>query len=259
MRAYYLLIACLLFFQELYPSKFVVITPPKCGTNLVSRALYLMTKKIPYHHRDYHLYRIDQFFEELEKQEKENLFIQTHLAPQKKLVEGLIERNYQIITIIRDPRDQLISALHWIQRGKDIDHIFEVPVDIFNYLAQDIQIDEMMTGELFGYRIFDRAYRLYYGWLELDPSRVLVLRFEDLVGPKGGGSIEKQNEALHKLASRIGITLTDEMAASIGNDLFGISHTFRSGQIGEWKSVFTPEQKKRFEEIYSTDLLYLGF
>lgn len=247
----------LLFFR-LYADPFIVITPPKCGTNLVSRALYLMTDLGTYHCRDYDLYRIDQFFEVLDAQVKEKRFIQTHIPVKKELIEGLAVRNYKVVMLVRDPRDQLISALCWINSGQDEDHIFAVP-EAFHYMSYEMQVDELITGDLFGYKLFDRSYRSFFPWLTVDSSRVLVLRFEDLVGPKGGGTIEKQREALYKLARHIGFPLTEEKAAFIGDYLFGKSLTFRSGQIGEWKKVFTPEQKKRFEETYAADMAFLGY
>lgn len=235
---------------------FVVITPPKCGTYLLSRALSLITGKFYIHYTDYYLYDCDAFIMELQNCSLNNEFIHTHLPPDEALKARLKALNYKILTILRDPRDQLISAIHFIVNDLDTDHLFNVPLEEFKALTFHQQIEELMTGELFGFQIFDSLYRRHYGWLD---GETLVIKFEDLVGPPGGGNGKKRLMTLYKIANFIEESLTPDQAYEIANQLFGNTATFRSGQIGDWQKAFTQEQKLLFDKLYGEDLTYLGY
>lgn len=242
------------------PNKFIIITPPKCGTYLLSKAVRLICQRTHQHYKDYFLNDLDALFTRLHDHESTGKYIVSHLPPNQELIHFLLSNNYKILTIIRDPRDQLISALHWIIDDHDPDHLFDVPVDQFKALSLSEQIDELMTGERFSFKEFEVLYQRHYQWLSLDPAKALVVKFEDLVGPKGGGNRRKQIENLLTIARKIGVPLSKERASVIADEqLFGESSTFRSGQIEEWKEVFTREQKLRFNELYGKDLLYLGY
>lgn len=242
------------------PHKFIIITPPKCGTYLLSKAVRLICQRPHQHYKDYFLNDLEALFTTLRNHEQSGKYIVSHLPPDRNLIRYLLDNDYRILTIIRDPRDQLLSAIHWIIDNRDPDHLFDVPVKQFKALSFNEQIDELITGERFGFKEFEVLYQRHYQWLELDPLKSLVVKFEDLVGPKGGGNRRKQIECLLTIARKIGVPLSKERAAHIADEeLFGTSATFRSGQIEEWKEVFTREQKLLFNALYGPDLLYLGY
>lgn len=238
---------------------FIVITPPKCGTYLISKALTQITGKRSNHFRDYHLKDLPNFFNTLERCKNQNSYILSHLPADPEIVETLIKENYKVITIIRDPRDQIISAVYWILSGHDVDHLFDVPVKDFESLSFEEQVDELITGERYGFRLFDQLFRQHYPWLELGPEQILSIRFEDLVGPNGGGSRERQIQAVKQLAEWVNTPISEERIAIIADGLFGKSPTFRNGQINEWKDIFTQQQQDLFEKNYRDDLNYLGY
>lgn len=80
-----------------------------------------------------------------------------------------------------------------------------------------------------------RRYRNMLNWLESDA--VLGVRFEDLVGPRGGGSAERQRDALRSIIRHLGL---GEWSASrvdaLGSELFGGTRTFHVGHITGWRA-----------------------
>ena len=64
---------------------------------------------------------------------------------------------------------------------------------------------------------------------------VLVVRFEDLVGMAGGGDKELQLKSIAELADWAG--LSEFNLAQVADELFGGTHTFRRGKIGQWRSL----------------------
>ena len=161
--------------------------------------------------------------------------------------------------MIRDPRDVIISMLEWIKvMAKSHE------ADRFLSLSQEKQIKELieapdlsMNG---GYPfVFDTVLgvKTAITWMQ-DPS-VLVCRFEELVGPQGGGCQWKQKEALKRLAKHLGVFLREEEIQVIAIELFGDTCTFRKGCIGSWKEAFTDEHKALFKQVLGKELITLGY
>ena len=152
--------------------------------------------------------------------------------------------------MIRDLRDVLISSTFWGTTKELLDEALGVNSSIkerIRYL--------LMTKKGLTFRTALKAFE----WLEQDPE-VLVCRFEDLVGPKGGGDLDKQKETLFCLAYHIGMELTQKKLDHIIEHLFGNTHTFRSGRIGSWKQNFDKEITQLFKASQlGTLLIKLGY
>lgn len=99
--------------------------------------------------------------------------------------------------------------------------------------------------------------RNYIPWLSDD---CLLIRFEDLVGAKGGGSGQKQSETVRKLVEHLEIDLSEDKLNQIAGDVHNAnSRTFRKGVIGGWRDEFTAEQSQWFKEKFNDLLVTLGY
>jgi len=86
----------------------------------------------------------------------------------------------------------------------------------------------------------NNTYRMYARWFD-DPSCYCV-RFEDIIGPQGGGDRETQVKALAALMEYTGVCndMTDPEA--VADQIFGTeAPTFRKGQIDSWREEMSPE------------------
>jgi hypothetical protein len=104
----------------------------------------------------------------------------------------------------------------------------------------------------------DERYRQFLGW-QRDENSVLV-KFEDLVGPRGGGSAEAQRRTVERVARHLGVSVDEvTLPSSIEEDLFGLGPTFRKGQIGGWRSEFSEEHTQAAREVAGPLLVELGY
>ncbi|RME60149.1 hypothetical protein D6779_02685, partial [Candidatus Parcubacteria bacterium] len=73
---------------------------------------------------------------------------------------------------------------------------------------------------------------------------VLVVRFEDLVGSKGGGDDNAQRKTIKQVFEHVGWDMADDDVQKIQENLFGGTHTFRKGQIDAWREAIPEELQK---------------
>ena len=102
-------------------------------------------------------------------------------------------------------------------------------------------------------QIFDA----FSGWLDSDG---LIVRFEDLVGERGGGDSTRQANLLKRIFASLGIDLSEDEMRRISNSLFSdASPTFRKGAIGGWREHFDPEISQMFKAVANEQLIRLGY
>jgi hypothetical protein len=87
-----------------------------------------------------------------------------------------------------------------------------------------------------------------------------MVRFEDLVGPMGGGSLESQLKTLKLIAEHVGMIIEDEKLLKIAKRIYyKKSRTYRRGEIGGWKETFDDEIKTLFKKEHGELLVNLGY
>ncbi len=244
----------LLFIPFAGEGKFIVITPEKCGTFLLTKALVLMTAKGYIHYFPRKVVDLGEFLDFIEAAEKKNQFVYCHVSPDREVIESLKKLRYKVFFILRDPRDQLVSGMYMIRDGHPL---AEIPPDRFNLLDQKAQIEELITGEIFGRPLFEICYERQLPWMR--EKFVHVSRFEELVGSLGDGDDKLQLQAVKNLASHIGIKISKKEAQNIADDLFGETWSFRQGQIGSYKKHFTKRHKELFKKKYGQVLIDLNY
>jgi len=225
---------------------------PKAGTNLVLRALYLM----PLMHRKPMRTLTDSLLQPVIRRRlcelKQGEIAAAHLKYSVGTQEALHELDMRHVLMIRDPRDIAVSNYIYITY-KDHKH------RLHGYFSGKLKDDnERLTASLKGIparELHDGVPSLslaehlagFSKWLE-DPD-VLVVKFESLVGSRGGGADDLQRAALHDISAHIGIDLSPAEHASICEKLFSQkSRTFVKGQVGTWRNCFGEEHYRIVEE-----------
>jgi len=167
----------------------------------------------------------------------------------------LRDHTYANFLIIRDPRDMVISFAKMVQTkptgyetSQDVS-LDTIIIDLItgkkeHYLAWGVEIQGAYPV-LWDLGLYN-FYKLYLPWAHV--KNFMVIKFEDLIGPAGAGTIEKQQETITKIAHHIKITLTPEKLQEITKNIFGGTWTFREGKIGSWKKHFTPAIKEIFKQ-----------
>lgn len=227
---------------------FCIFTCPKSGTSLlvsvVNQITGLTQKGVPLLSK-----RALSFVEEAKEN---NQFVFTHVIADWQF-EALIAQDYKFLSISRDPRDQLISLLHWIPKMKNHDYK-KLPLK-----DTDATIRELITGETTGLPAFEHILKPILEKADKYKDYVCQVTFEDLVGPNGGGNLNKQTNTILRIAKFLNIPLTRAQAIEIGENSWGNTGTFRKGTIGQWKEYFTPEHIALYKERYGKTLIKMGY
>lgn len=229
---------------------------PKCGTHLILKCLQQLTGR---------------------KQFPIAGFTQLHIADYVKAGDAILkghticnDRNIQIFhakdslgfLIVRDPRDQVVSMMHWINKHKKIWSKYiqsserEILIDLIidGKNVYSVQFDGPEVHHLAGITSF---YDLFLPWAG-EPN-VLLIKFEDLVGAKGGGTQEAQLKAVADIARHLDKDFSEIKVQSVANALFGNSYTFQKGQIGRWREYFDDDLKNLFKQYGGKLLIELGY
>lgn len=254
---------------------FYVLTVPKSGTFLLTKALVMLTGRQPifpitevsqatpyffYKHSPEELNQItDDLGKAMKKWKDQNLFSLVHVnCTQYFAPFSLNHPEYVPIINIRDLRDVLVSEVffHWNELEREIG-----PSTFEQKLLFLITLRENATEEII-FNIYKYA-EMAIDWL--DNPTALFIRFEDLVGERGGGDDKEQNITLQRIAAALQIEFTEKDQEKFTSTLFGnqsgpdISFTFREGKIGSWRHYFTPAVEEAFIEHIGAFQLALGY
>lgn len=166
----------------------------------------------------------------------EGEYMMGHVPWSPEVTSQLADLGYRHLIILRDPRTLLLALLF----DEAVMPRFLRPN--FAHLSPAEQFAFMWNG---GYvsnadvtlQPFADTYRSMVAWKQ--DSTCLVVRFEDLVGVGGGGTLLRQQEAVEQIVAYL--NYPPEQAADIANTVSAITdptaYTFRIDQKASWPSA----------------------
>jgi hypothetical protein len=180
--------------------------------------------------------------------------VASHLRFRPEYPTLLERRGVLPLFLIRDPRDIVVSQVQFVARtASHRQH------DVFTRIEDP---RERLRLSILGDRrlgVSSIAERLdgYAGWLR---SGALVVRFEDLVGPDGGGDRDAQVNAVRSIYRFLGLGEEDRLVRSVAARVFSAqSPTFRRGLIGGWREAFDPELEALFDVTVGERMIPYGY
>lgn len=182
--------------------------------------------------------------------------VSAHCTYTPELADLIAEQKMRTVCIIRDPRDTAVSHMHYLkQLSRHVVHNEYVALpDDHARLMVSIRGGKLGRHTL---QSLDERYRRFLGW-EREGGAAMV-KFEDLVGPRGGGSAESQREAIERVVNHLELEVSEQKIHSIQENLFGSGRTFRKGRAGGWKEEFSGEHKQAAKEVAGELLVELGY
>jgi sulfotransferase 6B1 len=180
-----------------------------------------------------------------------------HLHVTPAIQEKLTGPNMAPFFIYRDPRDVVVSHVHYVTEMEP-NHVHHV------YYSQTLKdFDERLRTSILGRPELDvpfpdirGRFEPYLGWL--DCPEVLPLRFEDFITHRSA-TLERVLDH----AQRRGFTVntTREQALRVLDSAINPekSPTFRSGKVGKWRAAFKESHKKIFKDVAGDLLILLGY
>ncbi|UJW29932.1 sulfotransferase domain-containing protein [Saccharothrix sp. AJ9571] len=165
--------------------------------------------------------------------------------------------NPRLVFNYRDPRDTLVSMINFLEGRTRAGYGNFYEFDIFSRILASKPTWE----EKIDYAIADES---FLGWDQYRKSLWLLhhpdvckVSYEDLVGPDGGGSRERQVGALDRLLRHIDSPLdAEEVAAKVYNP---DSWSFFRGKTGTWRERFTDRNLAHFNEVFGDTLAQFGY
>ena len=186
-------------------------------------------------------------------------FMSAHFPADPRLRQMLEQLRFKTVLIVRDPRDVVVSHTSYVTRTPRHHHHAR-----YREMRDD---DERLLASITGFPGFDGTPGLesigsrlsrYEGWLE-DP-RAYVCRFENLVGPRGGGSREQQLRHIAGVAHHLQRDLSPQRLESVAARVWSSrSATFRKGRTGEWRDRFNAAHVEEFERVAGRYLERFGY
>lgn len=157
--------------------------------------------------------------------------------------------------MIRDPRDIAVSHFNYvtnIDKNHKSHHYFsQLPND-------EIRLMTVITGQKNVVEPINKVLEDYFPWLSV--KGCLTVKFENLIGPNGGGNEELQLQSVLDIASFLEISLRENQLNKIIDNIYSSkSPTFSTGQIGKWKEYFTDEHIREFKNSSSEMLIKYGY
>jgi len=253
--------------SEAVMQKIVFVSIPKCGTHLLLRYFDLAGFR---HAGPYGQLLYDEPYEVID-----NLgygdYSAWHYRWSQRFLGHIVAAGAKVVFLYRDPRAYVVSSLHHVLRTRQhlLHKLFveNLPSDQERLLRliRGFTDEELLRfapptdkryqpkpedgkGPFSSFRGHvgvqgtgvNNVYRYYARWL--DEPFVFPVRFEDIIGPQGGGSRERQLTVLQDLLAFTGAREGSPDAEALAGMLFSKdAATFRKGQIGSWREEFTPE------------------
>jgi len=177
-------------------------------------------------------------------------YILGHVAWTPALASVLADLNYHHLFIIRDPRAVVASLISFIldTRGMPRRHFLEADFELMSATQRLTFILEGGYAPQAGVEVrgFIDVYRSMFAWHK-EPN-CLFVRFEDLVGPQGGGTLERQKEVVKRIASHLGRPFDEHISVGFQKVYSPSARTFRKGSIDSWKQALDAKSIERLNE-----------
>jgi hypothetical protein len=231
----------------------MIVSIPKSGTHLLERALCLKPEIYRSFYKTLNGGNIDMVYGGLKKvvsKIKGNQLLVSHLYYSEDAYEALMKKNIKILFIYRNPKDVIISNAYYLA-DKSTHRLNETfkKLEMKDRIKLLIEGNENMKGVAWHYNKF-------LGWK--DKPSVLSIKYEDLIGEKGGGSREKQEKILRDIFDHLEYPLSIDEFNSIVEGVFSNkSPTFRSGKNKQWETYFDDEIRERYQnKVHNVEQKY---
>lgn len=238
---------------------------PKSGTNLLTECLSLFPSLRPsFEHVSMNSNRRSGTAE-LERKvasTKSGQYTSGHAFHTDDNRDILADHDVRSILIVRDPRDVVTSHFHYVTEKNTshrlTEHYRGLADDEARLMASIRGVDDEHTADGDPLESIGEWMEAFGGWRR-EPFNVIV-RFEDLIGPKGGGDRERQKETVRRIGDHLDVDLDADTVEYVAQNTFSTdSETFRKGLIGDWTNHFTDDHVEAFKAEAGEWLVELGY
>jgi sulfotransferase 6B1 len=238
---------------------------PKSGSHLLLQILNGFTQIMPYRYVDAEPIRT--ITKDGRRKTQQEILDELKRIPSGVIGWGYLEATPENVAflcqpgrvnyfIYRDPRDMLISQVHFAT-----DMYEEHGMHAYYKSLPDVgaRLKVAITGvDVDGIRMVSvkQRYEGVFRWLE--QKNVLCIRFEDLIHNRDA-TLYAMLDEVEKTGYRVPTRRKKALAVLVDAIQPKKSRTFRSGKTDGWKEYFTDEHKKLFKDVAGNLLVRLGY
>lgn len=175
-------------------------------------------------------------------------------------IGALKKLEMKMILIVREPRDWAWSAARKTAEFADPIDFGRSPGWTEDQHLEDFVFGFPPTTTAIGRLSMSERYSRFTQWSRY-PAFCMTIRYEDLIGPSGGGSLNTQLQVIRLIAKFANIPVNETKVLAVATLLFGGTETFRRGCIGTWteRSDFFSRQDVIKECVKTQRLADLGY
>ncbi|MEZ5841293.1 MAG: sulfotransferase domain-containing protein [Hyphomicrobiales bacterium] len=199
--------------------------------------------------------RIDvEAFQRFSAMVRPGQYFTAHLEHDGDLAHALRVNGIRSLFVVRDPRDVLVSRYHYVmglkrhrlhdlftRRLQNDDDRWRLLIDGFEGPPPMTPLAEMLAA--------------FRGWMSAEG--VLTVRFEDLVGARGGGDDARRAATFRRIAEHCGLP-TGHIEA-IAGAATAATPTLRKGRTGGWRTDLPAPFQRLVAERCAGELAAYGY
>jgi hypothetical protein len=237
-------------------SNFFIHSIPKCGTHYIQRIIHLMFPE------DIAPGQLSPA--NIQEAAAKGRIVRAHCPFSKEVQEITNRLNYKCVSMVRDPRDALISLLVYMDSLQE-----QGPQRDFFHVGQsydDLSLDDKITRLIKGGN-GTQSYIDYYmeriQW-SFAPNSLMV-RYEDLIGDDDIAECNKMNTIL-QIAEFTGLDIsTDHLCYVLENMYVKRKDVEKEGKVyerassGNWKEFLNEKHKRLLKKKIGHILIQLGY
>lgn len=183
-----------------------------------------------------------------------------HLIADDLVQDRVAASGVKLLTILRDPRAVTVSGANYVLEAtqlRDRDEALKIFPDK-EAILRAMVVGHGEPGEKFHFPEIGERYAAYAAWW--DSPVGLTVRFEDLIGGRGGGSDDEQVERVATILQFLGYGADLDTSRRLAARLFSEKAiTFRTGRIDSWREELPPALTAQIEERCASWMERLGY
>lgn len=238
---------------------FVVITAPQSGTRVLTNTMEKLTGKRCQNISYIKVMTFEEWYAKLKRLEKTKAFMHIHAYPRKDQIAILKKLGYKVIFLQRDPRDQAISLLFYLDSKNRPFGPLSQDSEPYQSLSFDDKLHEIITGDRTGFSALDEIFLKYLPWNRQEPHFVHVVHFENLVGKDGGGTRDRQMASIRSIAKFLHVKLSHERIEERMKGFFTQPNEQPFHQTGLWRQYFKFSHKYAMQQKFGKEMEKLHY
>lgn len=234
-------------------TKLLLVSIHKAGTNMITQAIGGNHQQIDGKMEKRHDHPHPEVIKDLKEFDR---FGRSHLPYHERYCQVMKDQGGKILFVYRDLRDCIVSWTHYVDKIRGTEWFTNYSIGNGKRL-EDLEFTDRMTS------IIKRSrwiYERFVDWIDTPDDLVHKMRYEDV--------LTNREETFKKFINWMGKDLVEELGREFNcsSPKYMMKridpkncNTYRKGTSGQWKSYFTPTQRKYFDRYLGDLLERLGY